>query len=559
MQNVKKCNYSDDLNESRYASDKAFDFIPADEKWEISLNTTLDLNFIHDSSLTFEQKEDLLNALAFRVSNFGDEIAKKSIFATKAFISNLSGELTSLTAQSSYKNLSVDYKNQFTHLLKNFVEDNFTLLSEAFNTLYLNYLQDFKSPQFSRKIFDPTKGAHTPTELESLLEGMRILSRDTSQYLDKPRPFFRTKKSKVGYIMGGLALLLMMSILRRPVQLRQIKTCDFRSKKGSFYTEFSNDSILLDYDELKLQTFKAKNKHSQDRSNLDEDLHLLNRKNSKLIIKYCSKMFAEHLKCLNEKGIKLNKEEKLEIFKRFPLFPTYEHISATEIESKEQLFTATHTETTSNHISKSSFTRALSKVIDDTLFPVYQSDRITQQTSRITGNNRIRHTILTIGARDGLDSASLAAITGVSVSTVSAYIDMTPKERGMIDDAFGNNATLLNFGKIRIQDQLHSDDIAFDEYGNKYGAHESATRCAGCKETLPVPISCYGCDNFTALATGDHDRQLKKVINKYEFNKRNGQAERGLRRLKKAIANIEATIDGCELYLANKELSNNDK
>jgi hypothetical protein len=205
-----------------------------------------------------------------------------------------------------------------------------------------------------------------------------------------------------------------------------------------------------------------------------------------------------------------------------------------------------------------SFEGAIYKVIDSTLLPIYYSDRIAHPTERITGNNRIRHTILTIGARDGLDAATLAAITGVTNQTVKAYLDITPEERIMIDDAFGDNATLVNFGKIQIQDQLHSDEIVFDEYGNTYGSHENTMRCVGCKETLPVPICCYGCDNFTALSTGNHYSQLKKTITKYEFNKRNGQSERSLRRLKKAMANIDATIEKCKLYRANKVINRND-
>lgn len=559
MLNIKKHNYSNHLNEPRCASDKTFSFTPSENKWKISLNTTLDISFIHESSLTSEQKEDLLNALALRVSDVGGSTSERSTWAIKQFISNLEGELTSGSAQHSYDSLGPDQKQNFTYILKNFIDPNNTFQDEAFNVLYLTHCQNYKKILSDRKLFDPVKGAHTPIELESLLEGMRILTQEMHQHLDEPRPFVKSNESsKNGYLIGGLALVLVMSILRRPVQLRQIKMCDFRTNNGSFDAEFTNNGILLDYDELKLQTFRAKCRHSKERTTLDEDLHLLNRKNSKLIMKYCSKMFAEHLNRLKGKGIELSKEEKLEIFKRFPLFPTYPQIIAKQIESKEQLFSATHTETTSNHITKESLARMIFKVIDSTLFPLYNSERIAHPTQRITGNNRIRHTILTIGAKDGLDQATLAAITGVTTQTVKAYLDITPEERSMIDDTFGDNATLVNFGKIRIQDQLHSNEIAFDEYGHIYGSHENAMRCGGCKETLPVPLSCYGCDNFTALSTGDHDSQLKKAITKYEFNKRNGQSERGLRRLKKVIANINATIGKCRLYQANKELNHND-
>lgn len=558
MQGINKRSYNNHLNEPRYSADKAFSFIPSEDMWKIGLNTTINISFIHESSLTIEQKEDLLNALAFRVSDVGSITSKVSIWAFNKFVSNLEGKLTSQSAQQSYDNLSDHYKNSISYSLKTFIQANNSLQNEILYVFYLNNCQSYKGIQRARRIFDPKKGAHTPIELESLLEGMRILTRNMHQYLDEPRPFFKSNNRILGDLMGGLALVLMMSILRRPVQLRQIKMCDFRTNNGNFDTEFFNDDILLDYDELKLQTFRAKGLDSKNRSELDEDLHLLNRDNSKLIIRYCSKIFAEHLNRLKEKGLELNKEEKREIFKRFPLFPTYSCIAAIQVESKEQLFSMTHTETTSNHIVIETLAHMVYRVIDNTLLPTYNSDRNAHPTERVTGNNRIRHTILTMGARDGLDGATLAAITGVSLSTVAAYLDLAPQERAMIDDVFGNNATLVNFGNIKIQDQLYSDDIALDEYGNEYGSHENAMRCAGCKETLPVPLSCYGCDNFTALSTGNHDSQLKKIITKYEFNKRNGQSERGLRRLKKAIANIEVTIEKCKLYIINKQLIPND-
>jgi hypothetical protein len=349
MLNTKKINYSSHLNKHRCASDKTFNFIPSEKKWKISLNTTLDVSFIYNSHLTLEQKEDLLNVLAFRVSNFSENTSKTTNWAINKFISNLEGELTSQSTQQSYGNLNYSYKEAISYSFKTFIEAGNTFVYEAFNVLYLTHCKNYKIHQHTRKIFDPNKGAHTPIELENLLEGMRILTRDMHQNLDKPRPFFKTAGCTIDFLMGGLGLVLIMSILRRPVQLRQIKMCDLRTNNGNFDTEFSNNDILLDYDELRLQTFRSKKKHSKERGDLDEDLHLLSRENSKLIIKYISKMFTEHLRRLQEKGISLSKKEKLEIFKRFPLFPTYSHIATIGINSKEQLFNATHTETTANH------------------------------------------------------------------------------------------------------------------------------------------------------------------------------------------------------------------
>lgn len=192
--------------------------------------------------------------------------------------------------------------------------------------------------------------------------------------------------------------------------------------------------------------------------------------------------------------------------------------------------------------------RASINVADAILRPIYFSDRVPTP-EKVTGNNRIRHTILTAMAREGVDAHTLAAITGVTVNSVAYYVDMTPEERIWIDDTLGQNAALSNFGKVRIQDQMYDDDdLAFNEYGDVFGSYEESTRCAGCREMLPVPLCCYGCDNFNAFVNADHISERNKATKKYEFNINNGQSEAALKRLAKAIEYIDITIIKCEQH-----------
>ncbi|ACA88268.1 hypothetical protein Swoo_4012 [Shewanella woodyi ATCC 51908] len=559
MTTAEKTNYHPDLNTPIYALDKGYSFIPSSDKWVIAVNTTLDVGFIHQSELSKEQKEDLLNILAFRVTCVGDTSAKKSCRAFKRFLMNLKGKMTFESTLASYNTLTSTYLNAFSFSVRDFALAGKKFQEQSLKKLYLDKCKKYQNTQFTRKMFDCNRGAHTPIELESVFEGMRLLTQKMHQMLNIPQAFNR-KYGHPHTLISGLALVIMMSVLRRPVQLRQIKMCDFRTKGDSLNEHFSDSDILIDYDELKLQTFRAKCKYLKERENLDEDLHLLNRSNSRLILKYISILFNEHLSALTAKGIELTKTEKKEIFSRFPLFPTYELIIASEINSKEQLFCALQIDNTLNHVSKDSLAKGINDVVDKVLAPLYHSDRVTSPINRITGNNRIRHTILTKGARDGLDGITLSAITGVTPKAVAAYIDITAQERAMIDDIFGKNATLVNFGKIKVQNQLYpSKDIAFDEFGDKYGSFESNSRCMGCREKLPVPLCCYGCDNFTALSTGNHNHQLEKVIQKYDFNKRNGQSEVALMRLEKAIKRIKATIDICTRYNRSMEITLHDQ
>ncbi len=555
----KKIKFRDDLYLPRTTKNKAFKFIPADLEWQIDLQYKADLSFIHDAPISLEQKEDLISFLAFRASHISYRTFYHSIRSLHLIINNT---IDSFTPESFNKTfdacLSDYYKNHLITAIIIFIQQTGKFKSQVFNVFYLNHCDKHKRAPNTRKHLDTIKGAHTPTEFDSIMEGMRLLTKKMNQALNKDRPFYSEHgNSSFALLLGGLDWVLMLSILRRPVQLRQIKMGDFRTINGDFEATFNNSNLLMDYDELKLQTYRAK-RGLLPRTDLDTDLHLLNRKASQLIMKYITQVFKEQLYRLEEKGIKLTKAEKKELFKRYPLFPAYNDLlCSTQFASKEDLFNYLSPDTLAGHIQLKSLECLAMITAEDTFRPVYFSERVPNPVS-VTGNNRIRHTVLTSMARDGVDIYTLAAITGVSVSTVRCYVDMTPQERLWIDKTLGKNAALANFGKVRIQDQMYDDDdVAFNEYGEAFGAHEESMRCSGCREILPVPLCCYGCDNFIAFSNADHQSELNKATKKYRYNLKNGQSEQSLKRLKKAINYITITIQKCEGYkqtrLANYE------
>lgn len=540
--------FREDLYISRTAKNKAFEFTPAHLVWQLDIKFTADLRFIHEASISTGQKEDLIALLAFRAQHCGKPTVNLNIWALKALLKTTDTSFTASSFDEGVElHISQSYKHHLNSAIKVFIEAGHEFQSQAFNVYYLNHCSNRVSKQPDRKHLDPAKGAHTPTEFDSVIEGGRVLIRTMHQALNKPRPFYsKHNNSSVGLLAGGLLWVLMLSILRRPIQLVQIKMGDFRTNQGEFKATFNNSDILMDYDELKLQTFRAK-KGLPPRSDLDADLHLLNRQLSQLIMKYSTKLFQEQIHRLEEKGITLTQSEKRELFKRYPLFPAYNDLlCANNFESKEDLFQYLSDKTLAGHTYTKIIEIFTTRIADDILRPIYFSERIANPTS-VTGNNRIRHTVLTSMARKGVDKHTLAAITGVSVNTVQCYVDMTPEERLWIDEVLGQNAALSNFGKVRIQDQMFDDDdLAFNEYGDLFGSHEESTRCAGCREMLPVPLCCYGCDNFKAFIEADHASERDKAMKKYQFNIKNGQSESALKRLAKAIEYIDITIMKCE-------------
>ncbi|HCG7753717.1 TPA: hypothetical protein NJ462_002590 [Vibrio parahaemolyticus] len=540
--------FREDLYISRTAKNKAFEFTPAHLVWQLDIKLTADLRFIHESSISAEQKEDLIALLAFRAQHCARSTFYKNIRALEELLKKTDNTFTASSfAEEVELHVSQYYKRQLNVAIMVFIDAGHEFQSQAFNVYYLNHCSNQATRANERKHLDPAKGAHTPTEFDSIIEGVRVLIRTMHQELNKPRPFYREPNNcSFGLLTGGLMWLLILSILRRPVQLAQIKMGDFRTNQGDFKATFNNSDILMDYDELKLQTYRAKT-GLPPRSDLDTDLHLLNRQNSQLIMKYSTKLFQEQILRLEGKGIFLNQSEKKELFKRYPLFPSYpDLLCSSDFESKEDLFKYLSDRTLAGHRTVNSIETSVRRCANDILRPIYFSERIANPTS-VSGNNRIRHTVLTSMAREGVDKHTLAAITGVSVGTVQVYVDMTPEERLWIDDVLGQNAALSNFGKVRIQDQMFDDDdLAFNEYGDLFGSHEESTRCAGCREMLPVPLCCYGCDNFNAFIEADHASERDKAMKKYQFNIKNGQSESAMKRLAKAIEYIDITIIKCE-------------
>ncbi len=424
--------YRKDLYVSRTAKNKAFEFTPANLEWQIDIKSEVDLRFIYESPISIEQKEDLIGLLAFRAQHVAQETFKKDRLALTALLKNTNDTFTASSFDVSFDlHIPKSYKQPLRYSVKHFIESGNAFQSQAFNVFYLNQCQNIDKRIFSRKHLDPAMGAHTPLEFTSIIEGVRVLIQKMHQALNKPRPFYREiNNSNVGLLMGGLLCVLMLSILRRPTQLRQIKMGDFRTSKGNFEATLHNTNILMDYDELKLQTYRSK-VGLPPRSDLDTDLHLLNRQNSQLIIKYSIKLFQEQLYRLGENSITLTQSEKKDLFKRYPLFPSYQDlICSSNFESKEDLFQYLSDKTLAGHVHSDSIEMLSKRVINDILRPFYFSERIPNPAT-VTGNNRIRHTILTSMAREGLDVHTLAAITGVTAATVKCYVDMTPEETQM--------------------------------------------------------------------------------------------------------------------------------
>ena len=186
------------------------------------------------------------------------------------------------------------------------------------------------------------------------------------------------------------------------------------------------------------------------------------------------------------------------------------------------------------------------------------SDRVSSDKLRFT-NNRIRHYVLSEGARQGLSAPYLAAITGVTEQAVKEYIDLTFDSRLDIDSKFANNNVLNKFAKTPVSSTLReSEFMVKNEFEEEIGIQSNKDSCASCKAKLSAPMGCYPCDNFRPLLDADHHQYLEKAERKYLLNQQSGSSESSLKKIKKTIVYIKATIHACEALKSSKGALSNE-
>lgn len=119
-----------------------------------------------------------------------------------------------------------------------------------------------------------------------------------------------------------------------------------------------------------------------------------------------------------------------------------------------------------------------------------KSDRIEDGKLKV-GNNRIRHTVLTSGARQGLTAPELAAITGVNEQAVEPYIELDFDSRLKIDLAFVEKDVLRRFGNMSVKDVQKQDGfVVRNEFDEEIGIQANPANCASCSSKMGAPLGC---------------------------------------------------------------------
>ncbi|KJG03887.1 hypothetical protein UB33_21730, partial [Photobacterium angustum] len=394
------------LNEPMQAKDKMFRFTPSDSYWSLtekSAHQNIDISFVHNADLSNTIKFELLDCLAIRATSHGAATFALSKNALKSFLFVLQGENFS-DYESAFNSLSRSNKEQLSGLIKNYHKHRKQFKNTALSEFYRKVIYKFRPLKRDNKaILDPVKGALTKLEFESYFEGLRQLHNKVRQMCKsihgddcavngsfygggRPQRF-----GQRNVISGGVGMVLLTSVLRRPVQLEMIKTCDFRMANGDYFGEKVTDYTVADYDELKLKTYRAKD-GTDARTELDKDIHLINADISETLIRYMTMNFKIFINSMSEHGVELSKSKKKELFTRFPLFPSVNLLKGLDLNrlplSEELLFSQLSKYTVWGHLA--SLISDMAHAEKHEVSPYFKSERFDNPQEMTVGNNRFR-------------------------------------------------------------------------------------------------------------------------------------------------------------------------
>ncbi|KJG03884.1 hypothetical protein UB33_21735, partial [Photobacterium angustum] len=391
------------LNEPMQAKDKMFRFTPTDSYWTLAVKSAyqnIDISFMHNADLSNSIKFELLDCLAIRATSHGASTFALSKNALKSFLFVLHGENFS-DYESAFNSLSQSTKGQLSGLIKNYYKHRKQFKNNDLSEFYRKVIYKFRPLKRDNKaILDPVKGALTKLEFESYFEGLRQLHNKVrhmckSLHVDECdfNGFFcgSNQLGQRTVMSGGVGMILLTSVLRRPVQLEMIKTCDFRMANGDYFGEKVTDYTVADYDELKLKTYRAKD-GTDARTELDKDIHLINADISETLIRYMTMNFKIFINSMSEHGVELSKAKKKDLFTRFPLFPSVNLLKGLDLNhlplSEELLFSQLSKNTVWGHLAYLSYEMA--NVEKQEISPYFKSERFDNPQEMTVGNNRFR-------------------------------------------------------------------------------------------------------------------------------------------------------------------------
>ncbi|WP_102954982.1 hypothetical protein [Vibrio diazotrophicus] len=516
------------------AKNDIYTFDIFDNAWQISTKKIVDVTWVDDMGYDLDTYISIRVLMAESVSKLSVNTIRWSFRTIKTLGNDLS--LAAFTIK--WLSLSSTYKLQASKVFA-FAVDKAGLTK--FQEIY-EYIDKHREKTLRyNKILDPEKGVYSETEFQSIKENMRL---ETDRQVALVNDEYYGSRKLLGF-SSLIACQLMVALMRRPTQLAQLKWIDFLPVGERFLDHRKTDVepvpsweySFSDVECLHARTFKGKN--GEFRTLAERNSQRLEPELSQLVLLYRKQYEFVLQNALDGNKIEITKDELRQTILACPIFPE-EALFTCDFKNKENFLKSLSVTSDSFHKGSNGLQGAI-RMLSTNLN--LKSDRIE---GLLLGNNRLRHTVLSQGALQGLTAPYLAKITGVTVQSVSSYIDLSFESRIFINKAFAEKEVLRKFGNVSVSNLLKKDEFrVVNEFEEELGVKNNPANCASCKSKLGVPMGCYPCDNFTAKEDANHQQYLDKAVAKYEVNKEQGN-KIALRKLREIIIYIRATIKVCE-------------
>jgi len=530
---------------AEFLSKENFPFNAFDDKWTLNglgnNGQFIDLTWLHNSLLSLDDQIILRLTLA----GMARRLAWGSLDAMAYSLRNIElSELTVAVFKDIWPTLSDHIKrklNQFLIGLCAYDKKHFKALHQWRSNLVIG--------KSSPKIYDPEKGALSDLENQAFNVTMNQRS---AAIIERGFESTHNGENQGLSLFSGFRIFLaarfMQILARRPSNLIQLKWSDINPDASIFIDQ--EQALFSDDDELKVRMFKAK-RGGQFRQLPEGEPLILNNAISKEVLHYRNGYLNMLIKSLSAQDISLSDEELHRIFQCLPVFFT-DALFKTKFSDKTELFKAVSENGTGFHMDKS-----LTSSINNFFYSLNIVSERVGDNFRV-GNNRIRHTVGTNANRDNIHLNIIAKILGNTPMSAQVYVDLSDETRVLIDQNFIANDFLAKAFSTSVSSLMQSGEIAIeDDFGDAFGKSKGIKQCTGCQRSKP--LGCYGCDNFSALASGDHRSQRVKAQRIYDFRINTGDAPQALLELKKQIRYIDATIIACDQVLQQQStLENND-
>lgn len=497
------------------------------------------VDWVRSSNISDDDRELILNVFVHYVRTMAASTASGIVCNVKPFVMNGIPSLASVkTFWSGLKTNNKKGLNQF-----------FGTLSKQGYERFEEYHKYTSAHLDKRKIntLDPSRGALSDIEFDSLAKQLNEDLQEFDWAADRDLSFYQSS-TLYGDIKNRVTSKLLLSIVRRPIQISILKWSDLIPTGASFHDAriHAADEIgTVGGQTLQLRVFIAKSSGMLFPRECPERYPIyLSEDISKTLGDYKKLIFQGLTLLMESAKIEVDQSELLSLMRDMPMFPDVGlfNLRFDSLDLFKKLFTPI---STAYHMSESSITNALRHTR-------VTSDRVADC---IATSNRIRHTVLTRGAQDGLPAVQLARITGVTVPAARHYIDLDYKSRREIDLKYTGNEFLKKAFSGTVTIAPEADEVIVDNNFNAVGGARNKRTCATCSTLLGRPFGCYGCPNFRPILEADHRSVLRGVEDKLAANRSsliNPLYTRSIEKMERQIVWVKLTIEVCDEELARQ-------